>query len=383
MAGGQQGQPEGGSPCQGNGRAASPGPILPSGGGTSPGTAAFGSWREAGSRERPSGVSRWPGGLILWPGGSRGSRRPVPRAGATAGRETASPGPVPDTPSGWGTSPGTAAFGSWRTAGSRERPSGVSRWPDPMAGGQQGQPESGSRCQGNGRAASPGRYPIPPAVGVHHQVQRRSAAGGQQGAGNGPRVSRWPGGLILWPGGSRGSRRPVPRAGATAGRETASPGPVPDTPSGWGTSPGTAAFGSWRTAGSRERPSGVSRWPDPMAGGQQGQPESGSRCQGNGRAASPGRYPIPPAVGVHHQVQRRSAAGGQQGAGNGPRVSRWPGGLILWPGGSRGSRRPVPRARATAGPPAPARYPQRWGYITRNSGVQQLAGSTGPGAALR
>ncbi len=196
-------------------------------------------------------------------------------------------------------------------------------------------------------------------------------------------MSQWPRCLIPWPEASRGSGRRVPDTRATAGRKAASREPVPDTPSAGGTSPGTAAFGSWRAAGSRERPSGESVAPvsDPMAGGQQGKREAGSRYQGKGRAASPG--PIPPALGVHHQVQQRSAAGVQQGAGNGPQVSQWPRCLIPWPEASRGSGRPVPGTRAKAGPPAPARYPQRWGYITRYSSVRQLACSREQGTALR
>ncbi|WP_141201818.1 hypothetical protein [Marinobacter sp. CP1] len=61
---------------------------------------------------------------------------------------------------------------------------------------------------------------------------------------------------------------------------------------------------------------------DPMAGGQQGKREAGSRYQGNSRAE-----------------------GCQQGAGTG--------------------------------------YPQRWGYITRYSSVRQLACSREQGTALR
>jgi hypothetical protein len=218
-----------------------------------------------------------------------------------------------------------------------------------MAGGQQGKREAGSRYQGKGRAASPG--PIPPALGVHHQVQQRSAAGVQQGAGNGPQVSQWPRCLIPWPGASRAAGERFPILGQQHGRQ-----PRPDTPSAGGSSPGTAAFTSWRAARGRELASGESVAPvsDPMAGGQQGKREAGSRYQGKGRAASPGPIPL---LADHHQVQQRSAAGVQQGAGNGPQVSQWPRCLIPWPEASRGSGRRVPDTRATAGRKAASREP--------------------------
>ncbi|AKV95754.1 hypothetical protein ACP86_06025 [Marinobacter sp. CP1] len=93
-----------------------------------------------------------------------------------------------------------------------------------MAGGQQGQQESGSRYQDNGRAASPG-----PVSGTPSGNSRSSPGAG--------RFSSWR---------------------AAGGQQRTGRGPQ-----------------GWRAG----------RWPDPVPEGQQRQREAGSRSQGSGRAA--------------------------------------------------------------------------------------------------
>jgi hypothetical protein len=122
-----------------------------------------------------------------------------------------------------------------------------------------------------------------------HQVQGGSAAGGQQGAR--ARPSGEPVATAARSHGRGPAGQPETGSRYQGNGKAASTGPVPDTPSGGGTSPGTAAFSNWRVTRGRELASGgpVARWSDPMARGQQGQPEGGSRYRGNGRGAdSPG-----------------------------------------------------------------------------------------------
>ena len=154
-----------------------------------------------------------------------------------------------------------------------------------------------------------------------YEVRAGARRAGRERA-SGEQVARWSDPMAGRPAGAAGGRFPVP-VQQQGGKPPAPARTGVDTPSGGGTSPGTAAFGSWRAAG----------------------------------------------------------------AGSGLQVSRCPGGLIPWPEASRDNRRAVPGTRATAGAGSPGpdwgRYPQCWRIITRNSDVRKLAGSREPGAAFR
>jgi hypothetical protein len=228
-----------------------------------------------------------------------------------------------------------------------------------------------------------GRYQVPPAAGVHHQVQRRSVAGGQQGAGSGLKVSRCPGGLILWPEASRDSRRAVQVPGQRQGRQHR---------------PGARNLQRWQVitryssvqplAGStgRERasgepvprcPGGLILWPEASRDSRRAVP--GTRA--TARPPAPARYQIPPMLADHHQVQQRSAAGGQPGAGNGPQVSRWPRCLIPWPGPAgppQSGSRYQGSGRAASTCPGWGRCPQR----SAGGEVWQLVAAGSPGAGF-